>query len=94
MYTLKLESQGASVRATLWRDRQFIAAMHGTWVGRGVKYTETAVLLRVNDDGTRSLIEIRLAGSARTIVIDDESPVLRVAPAPHDGGHSSNTTIN
>src|SRR5580692_12277679 len=32
MYTLTLESQGASVRATLWREGQFIATARGTWV--------------------------------------------------------------
>jgi hypothetical protein len=83
------------VRATLWREGQFIATAHGTWVRHGVKYTENAVLLRVNSDGTRSLTEIRLAGSAKTIVIDSESPFLRLAPAPDSSGGSSSTeTLN
>ena len=94
MYTLSLETEGNSVRATLWRERRLIATVHGAWVGHGVKYKETAVLLRVNPDGTRSLIEIRLAGSAKTIVIDNVNPVLRVAPAPDAGGNSSHTTTN
>ena len=85
MYTLALESEGASVRATLWKEGQFIAAAHGTWVRHGVKYTENAVLLRVNSDGTRSLTEIRLAGNSKTIVIDSASPVLRLSPAPNGG---------
>jgi hypothetical protein len=91
MYTLALESQGASVRATLWREGQFIATAHGTWVKHSVKYTEDAALLRVNSDGTRSLIEIRLAGNAKSIVIDSESPVLRVAPGPGGSGENSST---
>jgi len=96
MYTLTLETEGTSVRATLWRERRFIATVHGTWVGHGVKYKETAVLLRVNPDGTRSLIEIRLAGSAKTVVIDNEKPVLQVAPVTGAGagGNSSNGSIN
>jgi hypothetical protein len=95
MYTLAVESQGVSVRANLWREGQFIATAHGTWVKHGVKYTENAVLLRVNSDGTRSLTEIRLAGSARTIVIDSESPMLRLAPTPNSsGGNSSTGTLN
>jgi len=93
-YTLTLDSEGTSVRATLRRDHRFIATMHGTWVGHGVKYKETAILLRVNPDGTRSLIELRLAGSAKTIVIDNENPVLRVAPTTEGGGNSTNATIN
>jgi len=91
MYTLKLESQGASVRVTFWREGQFIATTHGTWVRHGVKYTEDAVLLRVNDDGTRALTEIRLAGSPKTIVIEGESPVLRISPAPKSGSGNSPT---
>ena len=86
MYTLALESQGDSVRATLLRDGHFVATAQGTWVKHGVKYTEDAALLRVNPDGTRSLIEIRLAGSAKSIVIERESPILQVSPGRNGGG--------
>jgi len=95
MYTLALESHGEYVQATLWKEGRFIAAAHGTWVKHGVKYAADAVLLRVNSDGTRSLMEIRLAGSAKTVVIDRESPVLHISPAPESGGgNSSIRTIN
>jgi hypothetical protein len=95
MYTLKLESQGASVRASFWSEGRFIATTHGTWVRNGVKYTQDAVLLRVNNDGTRSLIEIRLAGSTKSIVIDADSPILRLGPAPKSNGENTSTgTLN
>jgi hypothetical protein len=95
MYTLALESRGASVRATLWRGDRFIAAAHGTWVRHGIKYTKDAVLLQVNSDGTRSLMEIRLAGSAKSIVLDSESPVLRLSPGPDSRGANTSTgTLN
>lgn len=95
LYSLTVESQGSSVRATLWKEGRFIATAHGTWVKHGVKYTEDAVLLRVNSDGTRSLIEIRLAGSPKSIVVDSGSPVLRLAPQPNGGGGTSHTrTLN
>jgi hypothetical protein len=96
MYSLAVESQGASVRATLYRDGRFVATAHGTWVKHGVKYTENAVLLKVNPDGTRSLSEIRLAGSAKTIVVDSENPFLQVAPGAGGGGggKSADRTIN
>jgi hypothetical protein len=94
-YTLALESHGEYVSATLWKEGRFIAAAHGTWVKHSIKYHADAVLLRVNSDGTRSLMEIRLAGSAKTVVIDSESPVLHVSPAPESGGgNSSIRTIN
>ena len=93
VYTLKLESQGVSVRATLLKDGQFVATAHGIWVKHGVKYTEDAVLLRVNADGTRSLTEIRIAGSTKSIVIDRDNQVLRVVPGSGGSGNSSNRTF-
>ena len=77
MYDLTLESSNASVRVTLWRNGQFVATARGVWVKGGVKYTQSAFLLRVNSDGSRSLIEIRLAGSSRTIVLNDTDTMLR-----------------
>ena len=92
MYTLAVESQGALVRATLLRDGQFVATAQGMWVKHGVKYTEDAALLRVNPDGTRSLIEIRLAGNAKSIVIETEDSILRLAPRQKCGGGGSSDT--
>jgi hypothetical protein len=95
MYTLAVESHGAYVRATLWRQGRFIATAHGTWVKHSVKYAEDAVLLRVNSDGTRSLLEIRLAGSAKTIVLEGQTPALQLSPVPEiGGGKSSIRTLN
>ena len=69
IYDLTWESKGFEVRVTIWKDGKFIASAPGVWVKNGVKYTEDALLLRVNSDGSRSLIEIRLAGLAKTIVL-------------------------
>ncbi|HEX4643410.1 MAG TPA: hypothetical protein VH161_08075 [Candidatus Acidoferrales bacterium] len=91
MYSLTVESKGSAARATLWKEGRFVATAHGTWVRHGVKYVEDAVLLRVNADGTRSLTEIRLAGSAKTIVIDGDGPIQRSAPAPNRGSGNSIT---
>jgi uncharacterized protein YjiK len=77
IYELTLQSSNSSVRVTLWRNGQFVATARGVWAKSGVKYTENALLLRVNSDGSRSLVEIRLAGSARTIVLRDSDTVLR-----------------
>ena len=96
MYILAVESHGELARATLLRDGQFVATAQGIWVKHGIKYAEDAVLLRVNPDGTRSLIEIRLKGSQKSIVIESESPILQVSPGRKGGGGgTSNTrTIN
>jgi len=78
IYDLTVESGNSNVRVTLWKYGQFVATARGAWVKSGVKYSENSVLLRVNSDGSRSLIEIRLAGTAKSIVLKDTETVLRV----------------
>jgi hypothetical protein len=70
-YELTWETHGSTARATLRKDGQFVATAPGAWVKNGVKYTEDEALLRVNSDGTKSLIEIRIAGAPRAIVFND-----------------------
>jgi hypothetical protein len=70
-YELTWEIQGSAARATLWKDGQFVATAPGAWVKNGVRYTEDAALLRVNPEGTKSLVEIRIAGTAGAIVFDE-----------------------
>jgi hypothetical protein len=70
-YELTWETHGSTVRATLTKDGQFVATAQGAWVKNGVKYAEDEALLRVNSDGTRSLIEIRIAGAPRAIVFNN-----------------------
>jgi hypothetical protein len=78
MYELTVESNNSNVRVTFWKEGEFVATARGAWVKSGVKYTENAVLLRVNSDGTRSLIEIRLAGTTKTIVLKDTDSIIRL----------------
>jgi hypothetical protein len=76
IYDFTWQSRGSAVRVTIWKDGKFIASAPGVWVKNGAKYTEDALLLRVNSDGSRSLIEVRLAGIAKTIVfVSPESTV-------------------
>ena len=70
IYELTWETQGSAARATLWKDGRFVATAPGTWVKNGAKYSEDAALLRVNSEGSKSLVEIRLGGTARAIVFD------------------------
>ena len=69
-YELTWETQGSGARATLWKDGQFVATASGAWVKSGVKYSEDEALIRVNSEGSRSLAEIRIGGTARAIVFD------------------------
>jgi hypothetical protein len=78
VYELRWESHNSTVRVTLWKDGLFIATAQGTWVKNGVKYTNDAALLRVNSDGSRTLVEIRLAGVKKTIVLESVDPIIRL----------------
>jgi hypothetical protein len=80
MYTLAVEWDGTSVRATLYSYGRFVATAHGVWVKYGIKPKQDQALLVVNPDGTRSLREIRLIGMTKTIVLDDASPIQAVSP--------------
>ena len=79
LYELKLESSNSAVRVTLCRDGRFVATALGAWVKSGTKYTEDAALLRVNSDGSRSLVELRFAGAAKTIVLRKPDATIRVS---------------
>ena len=69
MYQITVETQQSGVTVELWRDGRFIATARGAWVKSGMKFKDNTILLRVNPDGSRSLIELRLAGSAKSIVL-------------------------
>ena len=75
-YQLSWESHSSTVNVTFSKDGQFVAGIQGEWVKHGIKYAGDAALLRVNSDGSRSLVEIRLAGTKKTIVFSD--PIIRV----------------
>lgn len=87
-YSLSIDTQGSSVIVTLLKEGKFVASGRGTWVKHGVRYNQDAVLLRVNSDGSRSLVEIRLSGLAKTIVFDDVTQVLHVAPGTNQAAKS------
>ena len=69
-YEVTWETQGSAARATLWKDGRFVATAPGAWVKGGVKCPEDEALVRVNSEGSRSLVEIRIAGTGRAIVFD------------------------
>jgi|SRR5579862_124122 hypothetical protein len=82
-YELTLETQGSGVRVTLLKDGEFVATAPGVWVKSGIKYSEDEALLRVNPEGSKSLIEIRFAGVAKSIVFDDTSNMVHYSALRH-----------
>ena len=77
VYQLTMESDNSGLRVSLWREGHFIATARGAWVKSGVKFAEDTALLRVNSDGSRSLIEIRIAGSTKTIVLKNPNTTIQ-----------------
>jgi len=69
IYELAWETHGPAAQVTLSKDGKCVATAQGVLVKNGMKYTEDAALLLVNSDGTKSLIEIRIAGAAKAIVL-------------------------
>jgi hypothetical protein len=69
-YELTWETQGSAARATLLKEGRFVATAPGAWVKNGVKYPEDEALVLLNPEGSRSLVEIRIGGTARAIVFD------------------------
>jgi hypothetical protein len=76
IYQVSLETHDTAALVTLSKDGKFIAGAKGMWVKQSAKFTDNAVLLRVNSDGSRSLVELRLSGTKETIVFSD--PIINV----------------
>jgi hypothetical protein len=83
MYELTWETHGSNVRVTLSKDGQFVATAPGIWAKNGVKYMEDEALLLVNSDGTKSLIEVRIKGAARSIVFATTDLTVRYSAKNH-----------
>ena len=47
-----------------------MATAPGIWVKSAIKYSVDEMLVRINSDGSKSLADIRIAGTARAIVLD------------------------
>jgi hypothetical protein len=78
VYDLSWESEKTTVRVVFWKNGQFFASSQGKWVKNGVKYPNDAALLRVNSDGSRSLVEIRIKGIKKSIVLVGSEPTVQV----------------
>ena len=82
-YELSCETHGSAVRVTLLKDGQFVATAPGAWVKTGIKYPENQLLFRVNPEGSKSLIESREAGAARSSVFDNTDVTVHYSALHH-----------
>jgi hypothetical protein len=83
LYELLWETQGAKARVTLQKDGKFVATAEGVFVKSGIKYIQDAAVLRENPDGSESLIEIRIAGSTKAIVLNSSDTIIHYSILKH-----------
>jgi hypothetical protein len=83
LYELVWETQGARARITLQKDGKFVATAEGGFVKSGMKFVQDAAVLRENPDGTESLIEIRIAGSTKAIVLNNGDTTIHYSLLKH-----------
>jgi hypothetical protein len=76
IYQVSLETHDSAAQVTISKDGKFVAGVTGNWVKQSEKFADNAVLLRVNSDGSRTLVELRLSGTKETIVFAD--PIINV----------------
>ncbi|HET6144854.1 MAG TPA: hypothetical protein VFE02_15185 [Candidatus Acidoferrales bacterium] len=81
LYSLIWEAHGAQARITLEKDGKFVASAAGTFVKSGFKSNQDAAVLLDNSDGSKSLIEIRIADSAKAIVLKTGGEVVHYSAA-------------
>ena len=74
-YKLQLKSHHADADVTVVKDKKVVGTTHGQWVDRGTEYDQNAMVFDTAADGSRSIIEIRFAGSKRVLVFGGETSV-------------------
>ncbi len=78
VYEFAVDSDKSNVQITLRKQGRVVATAPGTLVKTGVTYKTNLVLLSVNPDGSRSVYEIRLAGSEKAIMLDNSDTVAQL----------------
>ena len=69
-YSISWVNQATQATVTVAKDKNIVATAQGRLVDAGRRFTQNAVLYDENADGTRTVREIRLAGSTQAIEFD------------------------
>jgi hypothetical protein len=72
-YKMRWDSKNADPEVTLLKGRKVVAKAHGQWVDRKVDYNQNSVLYDTESGGSRSILEMRFAGSSKVLVLDNSS---------------------
>jgi len=69
-YSISWVAHSPEATVTVANRKNVVATVEGRLVDAGKKFSQDAVVYDSNPDGTRTIREIRLAGSSKTIVFD------------------------
>jgi hypothetical protein len=72
-YKLHWESQGPDATVTLIKGKKVVTTAHGQWVDRDQEYDQNAVVYETGPGGSRTVTEMRFAGSSRVLILDASS---------------------
>lgn len=72
-YRLRWDSKNADPEVTLLKGRKVVAKAQGQWVDRNVEYNQDSILYDTQSGGSRSILEMRFAGSSKVLVFGGDS---------------------
>lgn len=82
-YKVQSDSKGSDATVNFVKGKSVVATAHGQWVNRDTEYEQDAVIYDKASDGSRSIIEMRFAGSKRVLVLGGSTAEANSAgPAP------------
>jgi len=69
-YSISWVTHSPEATVTVAKNKNVVATAQGRLVDAGKRFTQNVVLYDESADGTRTILEIRLAGSTQAIVFD------------------------
>jgi hypothetical protein len=72
-YKVTWEKGASDSAVTFKQGKKVVATAQGKWVKRDAKYDSNAVVYSQNADGSRSISEIRFAGSDEVLVFGEDT---------------------
>lgn len=82
-YKLRWDSQGPDATVTLIKGKKVVITAHAQWVDRDREYDQNAVVYETGPGGSRTITEMRFAGSSRVLILGDSpSATQGAASAP------------
>jgi hypothetical protein len=75
-YTVQWEGTGPALELTIKRDKKVKATVPAKLVPENSAFDQNATIIRVENDGSRKLIAIRLSGKRFTLQIEPQTDVV------------------